>query len=287
VVDEIRWILNQPDDLRVYLPAVYSHSLDPERPFVEMEFYSYPSLDECFVYARHDFDTWEKIFSRVFEIIALQARHRVEGDMSPDLREMYVEKTCRRIREFAAQTDQAFPVDRPVWVNGTQCGPLTAVPDVLGSALAACSALEAGSFGISHGDLCFGNVLFDVRHDLLKLIDPRGSFGRHALHGDVYYDLAKLSHSVLGLYDFIIFNQFHVADDGEGRYRLRFRSSEHHRTIGKIFCKHLAANGYDLTRVRLIESILFLSMLPLHRSNPRHQLAMLLRGLELFSAATA
>ena len=91
-------MLDQPDDLRVYIPAIYRHSLEPDSPHVEMEFYSYPSLDECFVYARHDFDTWEKIFTRVFEIIALQGGHRVEGDWSDDLREMYVDKTTRRIR---------------------------------------------------------------------------------------------------------------------------------------------------------------------------------------------
>lgn len=287
LADEIRWMLNQPEDLRVYLPAVYSHSLEPNLPFIEMEFYSYPSLDECFVYARHDFDTWEKIFTRVFEIIALQGRHRVEGDMSADLRDMYLNKTARRIREFIAANDQGFLVDRPVSVNGVPCRSLSVVPEVLEAALEARGALEAGSFGISHGDMCFGNVLFDVRHALLKLIDPRGSFGRHALHGDVYYDLAKLSHSVLGWYDFIIFNQFHVSDDGNGRYHLSFRARDHHRTIGEIFRKHIAQNGYDLSRVRLIESTLFLSMLPLHRSNPRHQIAMLLRGLELFTEATA
>ncbi|MEO8626534.1 MAG: hypothetical protein ABI612_00330 [Betaproteobacteria bacterium] len=287
LADEIRWMLGQPDDLRVYLPAIYSHSLEPTSPYIEMEFYSYPSLDECFVYARHDFDTWEKIFARVFEILALQRRHLVEGDLSDDLREMYLNKTTRRIQEFIAANDLAFPVDRAVTINGVPCLSLSDAQAGLEDELVRRGALTAESFGILHGDLCFGNVLFDARYSLLKLIDPRGSFGRHALHGDVYYDLAKLSHSVLGLYDFIVFNQFHVLDDGDGQCSLSFRARGYHETIGEIFRKHVAQNGYDLRRVRLIESTLFLSMPPLHGSNPQHQLAMLLRGLQLFTEAAA
>ena len=55
-----------------------------------------------------------------------------------------------------------------------------------------------------------------------------------------------------------------------------------HETVGRIFVKHLNRAGFDLARVRLIESLLFLSMIPLHKDHPERQVAMALRGLSLF-----
>jgi len=43
--------------------------------------------------------------------------------------------------------------------------------------------------------------------------------------------------------------------------------------------------GGGLPLVHLIESLLFLSMVPLHADRPRSQLAFLTRGLELFEEA--
>ena len=42
------------------------------------------------------------------------------------------------------------------------------------------------------------------------MIDPRGSFGEYKIHGDKNYDIAKLQHSILGDYDFILNNLFDI-----------------------------------------------------------------------------
>ena len=57
---------------------------------------------------------------------------------------------------------------------------------------------------IMHGDFCFSNILFDLNNLIIKLIDPRGSFGVPSIFGDPRYDVAKLRHSAVGLYDFIV-----------------------------------------------------------------------------------
>ena len=53
---------------------------------------------------------------------------------------------------------------------------------------------------ITHGDLCFNNVLADPIHHLIKLIDPRGEMpdtnrDMEVGYGDLRYDIAKLAHS--------------------------------------------------------------------------------------------
>jgi hypothetical protein len=277
LVDEIRWLQSIPKELRCYTPAIFDYSKDPLDPFLEMEFYSYPSLDEAYVSARFDFDSWVKLFDRIFSVIESASKYSVsQGDLDQDLREMYIDKTLARL---GAYPDDQF--DGPVKVEGREIGGLDSVRTNLEAALDGAGALVSPSFQVIHGDLCLGNILYDAKHGLIKLIDARGRFGRFDIYGDVHYDLAKLSHSILGMYDFIMSGRFRV-EEGEFGYRLEFKSSSYHAVVGEIFANLLIQRGYDVRRVRLIESLLFLSMVPLHRDHAERQRAMALQGLSLF-----
>jgi hypothetical protein len=278
LVDEIRWLQAIPKELRTYTPTIFDYSRDPMEPFLEMEFYSYPSLDEAFVSARFDFDAWGKLFSKLFGLIRVASKYTVDDShLHDDLKEMYLNKTRLRISQVGFGH-----LEEKIHINGKAVNGLRQVQEQLEGALERKGALETPRFQVVHGDLCLGNILYDAKHGLIKLIDARGRFGRFDIYGDVYYDLAKLSHSILGKYDFIVSGRSRVIADGSS-YELRFKSSVYHETVGAIFRQYLEREGYDLGRVRLIESLLFLSMVPLHRDYPDRQLAMLLQGLTLFN----
>jgi len=56
-----------------------------------------------------------------------------------------------------------------------------------------------------HGDLHFGNVLYNPYNDSITLIDPRGQYGSYkGCGGDHMYDLCKLSHDLYHGYNGII-----------------------------------------------------------------------------------
>lgn len=288
LIDEIEWVLSQPDALRPFTPTIYSYDLAPDQPWVEMEFYPYPSLDECLVFARHDLDVWERIFNRVFEVLDLQGEEQlVATDLSLDLKTMYIDKPRERIAHFLDTIAIDVPIDEPLYVNGVKCPSLLEATELLPQLLESAGALRADAFVRLHGDLCFGNILYDTHHHLLKMIDPRGRFGRNKNFGDSYYDLAKLSHSVHGKYDFIVLDQFSLHREGEARFELKFRERPDHGEIARMFERKLADRSVDARRVRLIETTLFLSMLPLHSTRPDHQMAMLLRGLSLLAECVA
>ena len=121
---------------------------------------------------------------------------------------------------------------------------------------------------ILHGDMCLSNILFDKRSHMLRLIDPRGAMREDELWGDRYYDVAKLSHSVLGGYDFINSELFEVVLGDELTLELRLDRpppGSHERA----FVQRVEAEGFDPVRMRLYEASLFLSMLPLHAEAPR------------------
>ena len=60
---------------------------------------------------------------------------------------------------------------------------------------------------------CFSNILTE-RNDVgisIKLIDPRGKFGKYFNKGDIYYDLAKIRHSLNGGYEYLIYDKFKIS----------------------------------------------------------------------------
>jgi hypothetical protein len=133
---------------------------------------------------------------------------------------------------------------------------------------------------LTHGDLCFSNILYDQRSGLMRFIDPRGATSAEELWSDPYYDVAKLSHSVLGGYDFIHHDLFDVVL-GEDQ-RLVLRSDRPDRPpVEALFLARVREAGFDPVRMRLYEASLFLSMLPLHAEAPRKLAAFALTAVAL------
>lgn len=119
---------------------------------------------------------------------------------------------------------------------------------------------------IGHGDPCFANTLYNKSTQMLKFIDPKGASKEEELWTNPYYDIAKLSHSVCGKYDF--FNnglfEIRIAENFSYDLEIPFDNREYIR----IFKNKVEENGFDYLSVRIYEASLFLSMLPLHIDNP-------------------
>ncbi|MBR1623293.1 MAG: hypothetical protein IJ675_05230 [Pseudobutyrivibrio sp.] len=119
---------------------------------------------------------------------------------------------------------------------------------------------------IGHGDPCFANTLYNKSTQTLKFIDPKGASVEEDLWTNPYYDIAKLSHSVCGKYDF--FNNglydISIAEDFSYDLEIPFDNTEYMA----IFKEKVQENGFDYLTVRIYEASLFLSMLPLHIDNP-------------------
>lgn len=119
---------------------------------------------------------------------------------------------------------------------------------------------------IGHGDPCFANALYNKSTKTLKFIDPKGALTEGELWTNPYYDVAKLSHSVCGRYDFFNNDLFDIRINSAFSYELDipFDNSEYK----EIFKNKAEDNGFDYRLVRIYEASLFLSMLPLHIDNP-------------------
>lgn len=119
---------------------------------------------------------------------------------------------------------------------------------------------------IGHGDPCFANSMYNKSTKTLKFIDPKGALKEEELWTNPYYDIAKLSHSVCGRYDFFNNALFDIHIDSNFNFDLEI-PFDNSRYI-EIFRQKVEQNGYDYLSVRIYEASLFLSMLPLHIDNP-------------------
>ena len=129
---------------------------------------------------------------------------------------------------------------------------------------------------IGHGDLCFSNILYNYDLSIIKLIDVKGAMEEKELYMNPYYDIAKLSHSILGLYDFFNSDLYEIGVGEDLKLELRI---DHNRTPYEgIFRKYLDKNGLDLSLVRLYEASLFLSMLPYHTDREKKVLGFVLNA---------
>ena len=119
---------------------------------------------------------------------------------------------------------------------------------------------------IGHGDPCFANALYNKSTKTLKFIDPKGACTENELWTNPYYDVAKLSHSVCGRYDFFNNGLFDIRITEDFSYDLDipFDNSEYI----DIFKRKVEEHGFDYLSVRIYEVSLFISMLPLHIDNP-------------------
>ncbi|MFO0831870.1 MAG: hypothetical protein U0637_08495 [Phycisphaerales bacterium] len=131
---------------------------------------------------------------------------------------------------------------------------------------------RSDGLAFTHGDPCFSNILYDRRVQQLKFIDPRGATTPDDLFAHPYYDAAKLSHSVLGGYDFINHNLFELELDTHLRLSLTLAAPDL-REHQRAFARRMAELGFDYRVMRLYEASLFLSMLPLHADVPKKTVA--------------
>ena len=92
------------------------------------------------------------------------------------------------------------------------------------------------ALGVLHGDFCFSNILYDFRSSKIKTIDPRGMTpdGHQTIYGDICYDIAKLSHSVLGLYDWIVAGYYEVSIKNN-KIKLEIADGGLHRETQQVF----------------------------------------------------
>lgn len=284
--DELAWYLALPEELQILAPRILRHREIDGRLHVTQEYVGYPTLAELYLYGDLSLETWRSTLRYVLRI--QRELTRFPGTLAQQsLRYMYDGKVAERLRDARSTTDpelHALLHANTVRLDGA----LLESYDLLAPRIEEEAARLAASAtpSIVHGDLCFSNLLFDINNQILRLIDPRGSFGEPGIFGDPRYDIAKLRHSICSFYDFIVADMFslELAEDG---WHLEIFCSDAAAALAREFDEMSSEFGYTPREIRFIEGLLFLSMVPLHADAPDRQRVMYLTGLRLLNEVLA
>lgn len=289
---EVYWFKHLPASLRRFTPQFIDSGRlqDGVTTYYCLEFLPILPLNELYVHGRNPRWFWRRIFSLTKDYFDIAAKSTnlakldsvsFEEALDDCLEDLYRKKTLGRLTTY--QEASQIDLSAPIFYQGLKLG---SILDIANDCIEQVLKLPRHPT-VMHGDLCFSNMLFDLRGGRLKLIDPRGldCQNNFSIFGDMSYDLAKLTHSVIGMYDFTIAGRFEILPDeqsGGQSHVIHFDIDERLECIQADFLATNFVKGIEVIDIMPAVVLLFLSMLPLHADRPDRQQAMLINAYRLY-----
>lgn len=232
ISNEKKWYGSLTPQQSMFVPRVMPHKTD-----LILSYESGTLLSDLMLYEQIRGSTWEYIIDKVFRIKLnyfneISENEKFISDFADSSREMWFRKTIDRVSATKFTTS-----DR----------------DKLAKIGLGITAITHPIDGM-HGDLHFGNILYNQQTDQIKLIDPRGKYANYyGTHGDNIYDFAKLAHDLYHGYNAMV------------------QGVPHNETVKQIFVKML--QKYDLPVQEILDAglLLIATCVPLHYDDENRQ----------------
>lgn len=277
--NEIKYIEQLPKDVSLFFPSILSDIvIKDDIASVEMEYYGYNTLAEYLLYWDLKNYSWNKIFKSLEFVLNKFNSYKYSIGKEAYINFIY-EKTINRVNIFQNQLGvESNLFNNSIKINGKEYKGINILRNDIKSRVL--KLYNENDFCVMHGDFCFNNILYDIKSGIIRLIDARGSFGDTCvgIYGDIKYDLAKLSHSIIGSYDFIVNNLFYVKYDNGFEYEIVKR--DNYEYLYELNVELIEELGYKKSDILFLMGLLFVSMCPLHLDDHDRQIVMYLHGLK-------
>lgn len=272
MISEYNFYSLLPDHLQIYFLRPFDFKSDIEFSQYSLEKINYPDLSFFWINNLIKDTSFENLIDEIFEFIRVRPTRLSVKLFSADKA-----KILTRYNDFITKKENEDIVN--LINNHQEKSFKSLLDDLLGYLESNVNLFREES--ISHGDLCLSNIFYIERLAMLKFIDPRGANDYDELFLPSTYDLIKLSHSILGGYDFIVKGEYEIVLNKS--MELNVITPRFNRKLEEIFIRKLIDHGFELRDIRLYEASLFWSMLPLHDLDKRKTFALYLRGLEIYN----
>lgn len=271
-----------PDTMKMWFVMPYDYREDESGASYTMERFHMTDIAIRFVHGAVDADELKDILDKLFYFIGLRATKPVEPEQGRKIADdLYIGKLKARMEELKKYKEyEQFNHMLAMGTGYSGIEDVVARYEGLYQRLAdADGRRRYDRLAVGHGDLCFSNILYSKEAGILKLIDPKGATKEEDLYTDPYYDLAKLSHSICGCYDFFNSGLYEILINRD--LKLQLSMDVDAQPYAEVFKDYLFKNGFDYPLVRLYEASLFLSMLPYHMDQPGKVFGFLLNAVRI------
>ena len=276
LINEINWYKNIPNDILELVPKIKDSDVS-NNPFIKLEYVKHPTLSELWLYSDFPYEFWKKIIQGLLDIIQTFKKHK-ENVSEQEYYSIYFQKTVDRIDELINNNKIFKEIfdDAYISVNGIKLKNWSLIRDKIEQRID--ELYNKDDNCLIHGDLYFSNILYDSGTNKYKLIDPRGRWG-NGISGDIKYDIAKIRHSVVGGFDTITNGLYTVTYEKTSGIDINVFEPTNYQIISKELDTQIE-KYWNLDEIKMIEGLLFISMLPLHEDNFERQLAFFTIGIK-------
>ncbi len=270
-----------PEELKQFFVMPYDYKEESTSSEYKMKKLNIPDVAFQWVHDSFAEEEFYNLLDSLFYFLSNRKVKNIRKKKSDEMRNyLYIEKVNARISDFK-QIDYLYPkIESMLKFRDLSLDEIVDEYKNLYSKINLKYKLST-YLAISHGDLCFSNILYDKKTDLVNFIDVKGALTEEELYMDPFYDLAKLSHSIMGNYDYINSGLFDLNFDNGLNISIDVQISQHTNILKNNFIKKLNKSEFSYELVRLYEASLFLSMLPLHSDSPKKVMAFILTATEI------
>ena len=264
-----------PPELKMFFVEPFDYQDSDKVASYRMERLFVPDMALQWIHGSVGRDDFRRFLSKVFYYLNARPQKRVSRQDAEAKRDSaYLMKVRDRVAEL--KLERAYATLQPHF--DAAFGGIDRLMERYESLYFADSRIAPiVDLSMGHGDLCFSNILYGKSTGLMRLIDPRGASEQSEMYVDPYYDVAKLSHSIQGGYDFINHGLTAIELGADLKPMLKFPLEVPTWAIEQF---HAFADecGFNQKRIRLYEASLFISMAPLHIDHPQKVLQFLINA---------
>lgn len=177
-----------------------------------------------------------------------------DEDFKNVCKDFYFNKTKKRIQQFL---DTNNLKDESHVINGEHVPTLADMLDHVDFDWL--STTEQSCF---HGDFILDNIL--KTEDGYCLLDWRQNFGGLLKAGDLYYDLAKLNHNLTVSHEMVNKDLFSVTIGEGNKIACDILRKDNLVECQNVLFDFAQKEGYDARKIRILSSLIWLNMAPLH-----------------------
>lgn len=269
-----------PDEMKMWFVMPFNYKEEADFASYTMERYHMTDIAIRWIHNAIDIDELDDILKRLFHFVTNRNTKEVTvAEYEAVEKNLYINKVKERMEEL--KKSSYYVKFNNFITSGTEFNSIDEIVTKYEKLYekARKNMRLKPEFVVGHGDLCFSNILYNKETSILKLIDPKGAVKEEELWTNPYYDIAKLSHSICGRYDFFNSGLYDIKIEADMKLNLvlEFNNVEY----VELFRKYLKDYQFDYTLVRLYEASLFLSMLPLHMDNPQKVFGFLLNAINI------
>ncbi len=282
---EINWFKNLPNDLKNFTPRLVDYKKWDKVEY-SLEFYWYSSLADIFLYSNYNNDYLKNILWRIIKYLEYVKKKYNDKNFSlSNFYNIYLDKTYERLDTIledkflnSIYNKELLIINWKKYKNINILLNKKKLIHIINKKI-----YNKSDCTIIHWDLCFSNILFDIHNGIFKLIDPRWNFWDIWIWWDIKYDLAKMRHSIHWKYENIISDLYNLDYDLEKNI-FNFEYFNWINTeLVDFFDEELIKLWYDMETIKLIEWLLYLTMIPLHKDSKERQIIMYLTAIILFN----